>query len=336
MSDRADGTCSVKPRDDRGRRQPGAGLLGALSVLGAGVLFWGAAAAAVTEFVVPSGPVITFQDGRTIDGHIVKIDQTNVVVRSLDGTEQILPRATIERVTFETVSGQELGGELIGWTTGVYEIATSEAAIKVYSALPASLMAKAPAAATEAATAMDALVQTEGGAGEAPGGADAAPGPAAIAEATAAEATAAESSTNDDRRTAAAPDAEEANTDVAAAGQDAAATPNASLSIEVSVEDSAEDGPPVAFNVALSEPSPNSVVLIYATIDGTAIDGEDYEANRGVLVIRSGEQQARIEAPVIDDSISEGDEHLKLFLTVDPSVAVLKNSEIVATIKDND
>ena len=76
------------------------------------------------------------------------------------------------------------------------------------------------------------------------------------------------------------------------------------LSIKVSVENSKEEWSAGGLqHFELSEPSDSSVVLIYATIDGTAINGEDYEANAR----RRGDQgrraeTARIEAPVIDDS----------------------------------
>ncbi|NJO37962.1 MAG: hypothetical protein HC871_10540 [Rhizobiales bacterium] len=118
--------------------------------------------------------------------------------------------------------------------------------------------------------------------------------------------------------------------------QEAALAPSADLRIQVSVENSQESGPPVAFNVQLSRPSETSVVLIYATIDGTAVNGQDYEANRGVVVLKPGEQVARIEAPVIDDADQEEQEHLQLFLTVDPAVATVESRQIVATIDDDD
>ncbi len=96
------------------------------------------ALSAVTEYVVPTGPLITLQDGQTIDGHIVKIDQTNIVIQTADGATQSLPRSTVQAIAFETVTGRKLTGELVGWTSGVYQITTPEAAIKVYSTMPAT------------------------------------------------------------------------------------------------------------------------------------------------------------------------------------------------------
>ena len=83
------------------------------------------AGSAVTEYVVSTGPLITLQDGRTIDGHVVGIDQTNIVVQSDDGVAERLPRSTVRTVTFETAAGGVLTGELVGWASGVYQIATA-------------------------------------------------------------------------------------------------------------------------------------------------------------------------------------------------------------------
>ncbi|MEM9627739.1 MAG: Calx-beta domain-containing protein [Pseudomonadota bacterium] len=287
------------------------------SALLASALMFGALPAfgAATEFVVPSGPLITLQNGRTIDGHIIRIDQTNIVIQTKDGASEILPRSTVRTVAFKTVTGQELTGELVGWEPGVYQIATAEAALNIYSTMPAT------ASSNETRVAVD-IREEEAAPAGGPATEDAGQDNSQAIAAASLDGSAGELNEG-------APDA--------AVGSEQAALPaTANLSIKVSVENSKENGPPVAFNIALSEPSDSSVVLIYATIDGTAINGEDYEANRGVVVIKPGEQSARIEAPIIDDSEKEEQEHLQLFLTVDPTVAVVENRQIIATIDDDD
>ena len=277
---------------------------------------------AVTEFVVPSGPTITLQDGRTINGHVVRIDQTDIVIQSTEGVAETLPRSTVESVSFETITGDTLVGELVGWTPGVYQIATSEAAIKVYSAMPAAVPEPEPEAAPP-------LVE-EGPTETPEEDSDVAETADVDAGQGASQAIAAVTVDEADQ------EAFQPASELVVGTQDAAAAPTADLSIEVSVENSKENGPPVAFNIELSKPSQSSVVLIYATIDGTAVNGQDYEANRGVVVIKAGEQSARIEAPVIDDSEREEQEHLQLFLTVDPTVATVETRQIIATIDDDD
>ncbi len=277
---------------------------GSLSVFHAAVLiltllipFRGAAAALpATEFVVPSGPVITLQDGQSIEGHIIEFDQTNVIIQTSDGTTRTLPRATIDTVRFETLSGMEIAGALIGWKPGVYELTTEQAVITVYSTVPLPPVKDDP--------------------------------PQEIVEVAAQE----KADDIEDVNGAAVPSG-------AAGGPEnqlAAVVPSADIEISVSTKNTVENGAPVAFEIELSKPSDESVVLIYATIDGTAVDGEDYVAARGVLVIKSGETNARIEAEVINDDLREDKENLRLFLTVDPSVAVVKNRQIVATIEDDD
>lgn len=285
----------------------------------------------VTEYVVPGLPLITFQDDRSIEGHIVRIDQQDIVIQTPDGQSRTLPRSTVDSVAFETVTGEPIVGELLGWSLGIYQIATPEAAIKVYSAMPATPIDEAPArklaivpktAGKNKSTRQDKPHIANLGPADA-GQAD----PHAIAAIAVSPANAA---AVDNELTP----ASEAPPEIEA--PDAAATPRGDLSIHVSVEHSKENGPPVAFLIELSKPSADPVVLIYATIDGTATNGKDYEANRGVVLIEPGEQKARIEAAVIDDAEQEEQEHLQLFLTVDPTVAVIENTDIIATIDDDD
>ncbi len=293
----------------------------------------GASAASVpaTEFVVPAGPTISLQDGQVINGDIIALDQTNVVIRTRDGIERVLARATLDQIRFKTVTGTEIGGALLGWRPGVYELTTADRAISVYSTVAAP-----PTGAVAEATSPPALGQGRG----IDGTNDAAPGDeAATPRLATAERQPATPAVEEDLQEEIPPP-----TTAPAAGaggqsgeqQVAVATPTTDLEIDVSVGAARENGPPVVFDIQLSHPSKDSVVIIYATIDGTAVTGEDYEAQRGVMVIKAGETSARIEAPVIDDQVKEGEEYLQLFLTVDPNVAVVRNKQIIATIEDDD
>ena len=46
----------------------------------------------------------------------------------------------------------------------------------------------------------------------------------------------------------------------------------------------------------------------FATVDDTAVAGEDYTAVSGTLVFQSGETSGTIEVPIVDDSDVEPDE----------------------------
>jgi hypothetical protein len=261
--------------------------------------------AATTEFVVPGGPTIVLQDGQVIDGHIIGLDQTNVVILTADGLERTIPRSTIDTLSFTTVAGNEISGPLIGWEPGVYELTTTESTVKIYS-----MVARLPEPDVEQPSVADSVAEAAG------------QGSSQSIAAVAVDETANGVDTGGSAD--------------GAGGPVAALAPTSDLEITVGVQNSRENGPPVAFNIELSRAAESSVVLIYATIDGTALNGEDYEANRGVVVMKPGEVSARIEAAVIDDQVSEEEEHLQLFLTVDPTVAVVKNRQIIATIEDDD
>jgi hypothetical protein len=312
------------------------------AVLAPAMLLPGKASAAtrpVSEFVVPSGPVITLQDGQRINGHIIEFDQTNVIIRTVDGAEQTLPRATIDTVRFETVTGMEITGALIGWQPGVYELTTDEAVVTVYSTIPASIEEPVTAASQEPKTAApDSEADTEDEIIETAAKPEPDPGaPVEAGSKTGVISEAAAATADDESGDVVNQSAEPSKpADGVVEEQLAAVNPVSDLEISVVADHARENGQPVGFNIELSRPSENSVVLIYATIDGTAVDGEDYVAARGVLVIKAGETTARIEAPTIDDDISEDQENLQLFLTADPAVATVRNRKIVATIDDDD
>lgn len=75
----------------------------------------------------------------------------------------------------------------------------------------------------------------------------------------------------------------------------------------------------------------------YTTSDGTATAGLDYTPAAGVLTFASGQSEATFIVPILEDSIEEGYETLRLTLTNPTGWAVLGvNSTTVVTITDND
>lgn len=287
-----------------------------------------------SEFVVPGGPVITLQDGQRIDGHVVRLDQTNVIVLMADGREQTLPRAAIDFLRFETITGLEVEGALIGWKPGVYELTTDESVVTVYSMAPSR-----PAQDGRAGRAVAGVEQDEilGGALSVDETEQTQPDEDLGRDDAVADADKEIAATDDQPSSAEEPATNAQGGPPASIDQQLAAVKaDTDLEISVSTVKGRENGAAVGFDFELSRPAESSVVLIYATIDGTAINGEDYEAARGVLVIKAGETKARIEAPVIDDDQAEDEEQLSLFLTVDPNVAVVKTRQITATIEDDD
>ncbi len=89
------------------------------------------------------------------------------------------------------------------------------------------------------------------------------------------------------------------------------------------------------FSLRLSEASQQEVRVDYATDDGSAIAGEDYEARSGTLVFNPGETQKVVSILVYGDTLKEGDQEftLKLF---NPVNCVLARSAATGTIRNDD
>ena len=94
-------------------------------------------------------------------------------------------------------------------------------------------------------------------------------------------------------------------------------------------------GATLAFAVTLSRAASNPVTVDYATADGTATAGQDYETASGTLVFAPGETQDLVHVTVLDDAHDEGDETLTLYLS-NPSGAAAADTEATGTIVNHD
>ena len=107
----------------------------------------------------------------------------------------------------------------------------------------------------------------------------------------------------------------------------------ATLSIEdVTV---AEDGGPASFTVMLDQAAPEAVTVEYATADGTAAAGSDYESTSGSLTITAGSLSGTIVVPILDDAVPELAETFLITLR-DAVNATISDDEATGTITDND
>ena len=90
------------------------------------------------------------------------------------------------------------------------------------------------------------------------------------------------------------------------------------------------------FTVSLSAAAAEPVTVSYASKDGTATAGEDYQSTGGTLTFAAESNQARpVEVPISDDRIDEGDETFTLQLS-EPHGATLADAEATGTIADDD
>ena len=93
--------------------------------------------------------------------------------------------------------------------------------------------------------------------------------------------------------------------------------------------------PAMRFTVRLSEVAPRRVEVDYATEDGTATAGADYEAAEGTLTFALGETVRTVDVALLDDAFDENDETLKLTLRAVRG-AEFGDGEAVGTIEDDD
>ena len=95
------------------------------------------------------------------------------------------------------------------------------------------------------------------------------------------------------------------------------------------------EGDVLAFVVTLAGSSGQSVTVSYATGDGTAVAGEDYEATEGVLTFAPGDPARTVSVSLLDDAVYEREENFALELS-SPANATLGTSTATGTIIDDD
>ena len=94
-------------------------------------------------------------------------------------------------------------------------------------------------------------------------------------------------------------------------------------------------GATLEFAVTLSHAASGTVMVDYATSDGTATAGSDYTTKRGTLSFDPGETEKTISVTVLDDAHDEGRETLTLTLS-NPVKAYLADDRAIGTIVNSD
>ena len=99
----------------------------------------------------------------------------------------------------------------------------------------------------------------------------------------------------------------------------------------------AEDIGAMVFAVTLSAASSEEVTVAYATANGTAMAGDDYEAQNGTLTFSPGSGLTQtIAVPIIDDAVDEAEEETFTVTLSNAQHATLADGEATGTIEDND
>ena len=108
------------------------------------------------------------------------------------------------------------------------------------------------------------------------------------------------------------------------------------LETNVNVAEGAAGGGTVAnFTITLSSALPTTTSVNVATVDGTAIAGQDYVATSLTLTFAPGVTSRQVTVPLIGDAIAEPTEMFSLMLS-NPVGAALGNATATATIQDDD
>ena len=109
--------------------------------------------------------------------------------------------------------------------------------------------------------------------------------------------------------------------------------------VEISVADAegheGADGT-VVFLVTLDRAASGPVTVVYETVDGTAVAGEDYTSASGTLTFEAGEIRKRVEVGLIDDAVEDGGETFALRLGAVTGGAVVADAEAVGTILNSE
>ncbi|NOZ94036.1 MAG: hypothetical protein GXP47_04745, partial [Acidobacteria bacterium] len=108
------------------------------------------------------------------------------------------------------------------------------------------------------------------------------------------------------------------------------------VSLSVSQQDILESGGQAIVTATLNAPLDHDVTVDYATSDGSATAGADYQAANGTLTIPAGQSGASIAIPISDDQDLEGEEDFSVELVGAVGVVVGEPSQDEITIVDDD
>lgn len=110
-----------------------------------------------------------------------------------------------------------------------------------------------------------------------------------------------------------------------------------SLQFSLSEFSQTEDSATATISVTRTGGTSGAITVNYATSDGSATAGEDYNAASGTLSLANGASSATFQISLIDDSAYEGDETIDITLSSPTGGAVLgANNSATLTIDDNE
>ena len=122
---------------------------------------------------------------------------------------------------------------------------------------------------------------------------------------------------------------------LAAASVEVTITEDDTPALTIADANATEGDGQVTFTVQLNVASSLAATVDWATTDGTATQGADYEKTTGTLTFAALETEQTITVPLLDDALDEADETFTVTLT-NAANAALDDTEATGTIADND
>ncbi len=104
---------------------------------------------------------------------------------------------------------------------------------------------------------------------------------------------------------------------------------------DVSIDEGDAGTTDLVFTVTLSNTVPTPVTVDFATVDGTALAGVDYQSVAGTLTFPANETTATIAVPIIGDTLNEPDETFLMILS-NPIDATIADDIGIGIINDDD
>ena len=257
----------------------------------------------------PSGvaraDTFVLRGGEPIEGAIVQATRNTLIIRRAIGGMHQMPIRGIEEVRIDLAQGEQMSGQLLGWADGVYQIRSGgeevhigEGRILSRAPLEADPSQRPPQRPREARP-----IET-------------AAAPPAAARTIGATAVAA--------------NPEVPKLEVAVAPK--AKSDSQTVTLEASVDPAEGGTADMVFNIELSQPAERTIVLIYGTVDGTALAGTDYEPQQGVITLAPGTRSMQVRVPLIDHGRPRNDARFELFLAADPRVVEIIDQRVTAVI----
>jgi len=256
-------------------------------------------------FVVPEKVLADsffLDDGTQIEGEIARSTPSAIFIGEKTGGLRLIQLSRVDAVQ---IGGQDqplLKGRLLGWREGIYTIEIDGQVVDV--------------GATTEPVRSETILPTQ---------------PPQAAPKLAGEQLAARPVTLDKTDSV---DRPTRDTDV-----DIAVKQGAEGALDTTISASIEPRPesePATLQLQLSHPLDDVLVIIFSTQSGSAEPDSDFEPQSGIAYIQPASTSSEVNITVFDDDLPETDEHFTVYISVDPRLATLDNSRVVATILDND